>query len=1085
MKKIFPIFIAVLLMPMAALHAVVPAKLRCEYRVNPIGIDVLQPQLSWLIESQKSEPRGQMQAAYQVLVASSEALLQKDRGDLWDSGKVQSDWQNQIEYGGKNLVSRAQCFWKVRVWTLTSDLRPQPSVPSDWSKTASWTMGLLNPSDWQAKWIKANTSPLAKTGLEKCSWIWLPNADSLGKTPPGTAYFRTCLTLPPDINIKSATALMSADNEFVLFVNGKEALKGNDWRFIRKADLGKLLKPGENILAVKAINADDGTGPNPAGLIRQVTVELADGRQVKLETGPAWKASDKEQPGWMEPGFKDTGWTDVRVVAKFGEGPWTNKLSDPWLPGSAGNDAQYFRKEFPVSKPVKRAVVRFACLGFADVLINGRKPDETLMLAPRFANPACRVIYTTVDVTQSLRQGDNCMGVIVGNGYNSPPSKGWNDWQKSRGAPQLLLELEVEFTDGSTVAICTDETWTASLGRIRHNDFWIKEVHDLNLEQDGWALPASNDKFAQWKPVVLAAAPKGKLQALRNPPVRRFESVKALRKDGNKYVFDRVYTGFPLIKVKGKGGDVVSIRGNAKLAMRGVFGPVNIDFKLKDSNEVILEPRFFVHTIGPEFTMTGLKQLPAPEDVSIEVVHADLQQNGAFACANPLFNELHRIGQHTHLNYILNYPLDPTREKAGWSQDMQSMFDSASYLTDTATLYEEWWQDYADIQLPDGRVASVAPTNVGHIDTWNDPWWGGMIIYTPWRLYEFYGDVQFLKRAYEPMKRYFAWLKKQADAKGGILEWAGASDWIEVGVEGWGPPKRTPTLLVSSMAYIYYADILAKSSALLGHQKDAATYKALAEKTREIFNQKHFNPVTGLYAGAADSQASLIMPLALGVVPEDKKSLVLQKLEENIKARNYHLSTGFVSNPYLLHGLTDLGRADLVGRMMNQTDWPSFNTVAKDGVFMETWRGGMAQMPSLGGSSTAWFYRAVLGIRSDLAKPGFKRIIIKPEMMPEVTWAKGHYDSIYGRIISDWKLEGTKLTMDITIPSNTTATVFVPAINTSSVTESGKPADKADGVKFLRMEKNAAVYEVGSGTYQFQSTVPVIPKDKILEHPKQ
>ncbi len=873
---------------MASLHAADIVNLRCEYRNNPLGIDVARPRLSWEIEerNQRPEARNQKQSAYHLLVASSEELLAKDQGDLWNSGKVGTDQTLNIEYAGKTLVSRQKCYWKVRSWFNDGKV-------SKWSKPSAWTMGLLSSSDWRAKWIKYS----------------------------------------------SETA----------------------------------------------------------------------------------------------------------------------------------EEAHYFRKEINLGKPVKRAVVRFACLGFADVLINGRKPDETLMIAPRFANPAYRLIYTTLDVTSLMKQGDNCIGAIVGNGYNSPPSKGWNDWQASAGMPQLLLELEVEFSDGSSCMMGTDDTWTASLGRIRYNDFWVKEVHDLNKEQDGWALPAFKDTLRQWKPVALAGAPKGRLQALRNPPVRRFESVKALRRDGNNYIFDRVYTGFPRIRVKGKPGDVVSIRGNQKLAMREVFGPVCIDFTLRDTNEVILEPRFFVHTIGPEFTITGLDHLPAPEDVSIEVVHADLRSSGDFECSNPLFNELHQIGKHTHFNYVLNYPLDPTREKAGWSEDIQNMFESASYLTETTTLYEEWWQDYADVQMEDGRVASVAPTNVGHVDTWNDPWWGGMIIYAPWRLYEFYGDVRILKRAYEPMKLYFSWLRKQADSTGGILEWAGASDWIEVGIEGWGPPKRTPTFLVSTMAYICYADILAKSSSLLGHNEDAATYKSIAESTREIFNKKYLDPATGLYAGADDSQASLIMPLALGVVPEEMKSLVLQRLVENIKARNYHLSTGFVSNPYLLEGLTDLGRADLVGRIMNQTDYPSFYSVAKNGVFMETWRGGMAQMPSLGGSSTAWFYRAILGIRNDTVQPGFKHFIIKPEMVSEVTWAKGHFDSPYGRIVSNWKREGRKLTMEVTIPANTTATVFIPAKDATSVRESGKPVAKAEGVKFTSRENGTVVFEVGSGTYTFVS----------------
>lgn len=799
------------------------------------------------------------------------------------------------------------------------------------------------------------------------------------------------------------------------------------------------------------------------GTDQTINIEYA-GKALVSRQKCYWKVRSWSNDGKVSKWSKPSVWTMGLISSSDWRAKWI-KYSSETL-----NEAQYLRKDINLDKTVKRGVLRFACLGFADVLINGLKPDESLMIAPRFANPAYRVIYTTLDVTRLLRKGDNCLGVVLGNGYNSPPSKGWGGWQASLGMPQLLLELELQFTDGSSSLVGTDETWTANLGRIRYNDFWIKEVHDLNKEQDGWALPSFKDALGQWKPVVIANAPKGRLQALRNPAVRRFESVRALRRDGNKYIFDRVYTGFPRIKVKGKPGDVVSIRGNEKLAMRK-FGPVTIDFTLRDAKEVILEPRFFAHTIGTEFTITGLDQLPEPKDVSIEVVHADLQPSGSFECSNPLFNELEKIGRHTHLNYITNYPLDPTREKAGWTQDVQNMFESASYMTSTTTLYEEWWQDFADVQLEDGRVASVAPTNVGHVDTWNDPWWGGMIIYTPWRLYEFYGDVQILKKAYEPMKLYFSWLKKQADAKGGILEWAGASDWIEVGIESWGRPKRTPMILVSTMAYIYYADVLAKSAALLGYQDDAADYKSIAENTRKIFNNKYLDPATGLYAKAKDSQASLIMPLALGVVPEDMKSRVLERLEENIKSRNYHLSTGFVSNPYLLQGLTDLGRADLVGRIMNQKDYPSFYSVVKNGVFMETWRGGMAQMPSLGGPSTAWFYRAILGIRNETTQPGFKHFILKPEMVSEVTWAKGHYDSPYGRIISNWKREDKKLTMEITVPVNTSATVFVPALDQTAVTESGKPASKAEGVKFLRMENGAAIYTVGSGNYRFQSTL--------------
>jgi len=856
--------------------------LKCEYMTNPLGIDSPKPRLSWVLES---DQRSQKQTAYQVLVASSLGKLNKDIGDLWDSGEVSSDESLHHCYNGKTLNSRQTCFWKVRVWA-------QDGQKSQSSKPNQWTMGVLAPNQWKGKWIQSSLQPVKKEA------------------------------------------------------------------------------------------------------------------------------------------------------------------------------AYYMRKDISLDKPVKRGLARFACLGFVDLLVNSKKPDDSVMINTPYTNPDHRVKYVTYDVTGLLSKGANCIAAIVGNGYNSPPSGAWNSWQKSKGLPRLLLEIEIEFADGSQKFIGTDDTWQNSYGRIQYNDFWVKEVHDLRKEQTGWNL-ASFDA-SNWQKVTLAEPPKGTLRTARVRPVRKHETVNPLRREGNKYFFDKVYTGYPRIKVKGKAGDVVKVRGKDVHAMRKVFGPVVVDYTLKDDKDVILEPRFFAHTIGPTLEIEGVENLPELKDVEIVRVHGDLENAGQFECSNPLFNELAEIGRRTYLNYTHYYPNDPTREKAGWSEDMQNMWDSASYMTDTAVMYEMWWKDYADTQKPDGNVSSVAPINIGYTDCWNDPWWGGMICYAPWRHYEYYGDKQLLENAYEPMKRYVAYLTELADKTDGVLQWAGASDWIEVGIKHWGPPKRTPKFLVSTMAWYYYATIVQHSAEILGKDEDVETYKKLAEKIRNTFNEKHFDPKTGLYAKATDSQASLIMPLYFDIVPEGKEELVMQRLVENIKKRDNHLSTGFVSNPYLLHGLTDLGRAGLVGKIVNQKDHPSFYSTSKYGVFMETWTAGMAQMPSLGGSCVGWLYRGVLGIRGDLNAPGFKHFVIKPEPMDEVTWAKGHYDSIRGRIVSDWKIEGGTFTLKVEIPANTTATVYVPGKN---ITESGSPVAKAEGLTFLRMENNKSVFTVESGKYKFESVL--------------
>ncbi len=769
------------------------------------------------------------------------------------------------------------------------------------------------------------------------------------------------------------------------------------------------------------------------------------------------------------------------------EGPWsaaaswrmgaleTDERAGVWIqagiPSAEGDPdpreaAVDFRKSFLLDQPPRRAFVRFMALGFADLRVNGTRPDERRRIAPPYTNPLHRVKEVSEEVTGLLQVGENVLAVVLANGYQCPPSGAWGAWQKSAEPPRFLLELELELADGSRRLLGSDPTWRRRPGAIVHNDFWMQEAWDLRREQKGWDRPGFGD--ADWTAAARSAlAPVGRRVAAHVRPVRTQREVPALRREGNRYVFDGVFTGYPKLWVRGRAGEVVRIRGEEVDEING-FGPLRVDFTLAEDGGQWIEPLFTVHTLGPVLTVEGLEILPEAEEVRIVQTCGDLVETGDFECANPLWNELHAIGRRTHRNYVLHYPLDPTREKAGWSQDIQNMFDSGSYLTDTWRLYASWWRDLADVQDPDGYVPSVAPTQFGRVEACNDPWWGGMICYTPWRLYEWYGDKAILEEAYEPMKRYVDHLTGlAADTEDGLLHWAGASDWIEVGIEGWGRPKRTPAFLVSTLAWHLYATHLAKTATLLGRDEDAGTYRKLADDIRDRFNRVCLDPETGLYAGAADSQASLIMPLAMGVVPEKAKEKVLDRLLENIRQRDDHLSTGFVSNLYLLHGLTDLGRADVVARILNQRDYPSFYSTAAHGVFMETWRGGMAQMPSLAGPCVGWLYRAVLGIRNDPAHPGFTRFVIHPEPVAEVDWARGHYDSPRGRIAVDWKKTDGRFTLQVEVPPNTRATVWLPAADGARVTEAGQELATVPGLVDLGQCGGARVLEIGSGRYVF------------------
>ena len=695
-------------------------------------------------------------------------------------------------------------------------------------------------------------------------------------------------------------------------------------------------------------------------------------------------------------------------VETYGWG--TAHLTDASTPPvTARREAVMMRRDIVLPEKPTRAVARVAGMGLVDLMVNGRKAGDRVM-APAFTDFTKRVYFDTYDVTELLHGGKNTLSALVGNGHFAAPGRGWNSWFGVGNEPVASVALEITMADGSIKRLGTDASWKWSTGEITNNDFYTGETQDLRLAKTGWTSPGFDD--SQWQPVAVVAPPPGVLLPNPCPPVRVTSEAKPVRVEGNKYIFDAMYTGWPRVRVHGEAGQVVRITGSA-----------DYQFTLKGGGEEILEPRFVIQTIGPEITIEGIAPPPA-DAVTIKRANADLRRTGDFSCSDPFLNRVYEAFIRTHENYTFDFPWDPTREKAGWTQDVQTMFDSAAYSTDMQAVYTRWWRDFVDNQTPDGSVGSVIPLPWGgqeHI--WNDPWWSGMIIYTPWKLYQFYGDPKLLTEAYEPMRAYFNWLSNKADADG-ILRWSGASDWIEVGIDGWGPPKRTPTFLVSTCAWYLYADILRQTATILSKRDDAARYAQVAGKIRDALNAKHFDPSTGLYANATDSQTALILPLALGMVPETKRPLVIQRLRENIEKWNGHLSTGFVGTPYLLETLADLGLAELSHTICTRQDYAGWNTLIKHGVMMETWNGGMAQMPSLGGSIGQWFFRTLGGIRA--AAPGFKKILIKPSIVGNLTSVNTWHDCPHGRIVSNWKINGGKLEMAVTIPAGTSATVQIP-----------------------------------------------------------
>jgi alpha-L-rhamnosidase len=473
--------------------------LRCEYRENPLGIEAAKPRLSWKIKAgdQRSEVRDQQQTAYQVLVASSPELIAKDQGDLWDSGKVVSDQSIQVEYAGKQLGSGRLCHWKVRVWD-------KDGKPSAWSAPAGWSMGLLDANDWQAKWVRPDPWMFGTRELDHCAWIWFPHAGATAEMPPTPAYFRARMKLPADGTLRRASVTMCADNDFVLFLNGKEVLKGCSWNSPEKADLTALLKGGDNVFAVAAGNGGD--KQNPAGLLGCVTAELADGRQLTLATGLAWKAQSSEQAGWREAGFNDAAWPVAREMAKFGGAPWEQIKAQ--VATMENSPAVWMRKEFDLAIIPVRALAYVNVSGYYELYVNGKKVSDDV-LAPAVSQDKKRSLYTTYDISKLLRAGSNCVGLWLGRG-----------WAKGGAIGRVQLDL---FVAGQRVVVGTDRTWTGmtSTHALRGPWEWNNmggESIDARKEIAGWNEVGCTT--GSWLSVVEVTAPEGAVTAQSCPPNR-------------------------------------------------------------------------------------------------------------------------------------------------------------------------------------------------------------------------------------------------------------------------------------------------------------------------------------------------------------------------------------------------------------------------------------------------------------------------------------------------------------------------------------------------------------------------------------
>jgi alpha-L-rhamnosidase len=1055
--------------------------LRCEYLVNPPGIDARRPRLSWKLKAVAPEARNLAQSAYQVMVAPTEALLGENNGALWDTGKVISDQSLHVAYAGKVLTSHATCWWKVRVWD-------QDNKQSTWSKPARWTMGLLEPGDWTGRWIGWDGGEETDdeiSPLKAAAWVWYPGGNHTVGAPIGTRYFRRVVSLSGDRRVRKAALLMGADDSFVAYINGRSLGGGQGWTDVKVIDVTREIRPGLNLIAVAATNsfvASVKPDQNPAGLIGLLKIEFDEGQPLLIPTDLRWRAGENEVAGWEKEGFDDTSWPVVQQSGTLGIAPW-GKVSGSnhrRLPG------RMLRHEFKAAKEVRRATAYVCGLGFFDLHLNGRRVGDDLM-NPALSGYDRRALYVAFDVTHDIHKGENAVGVELSNGRYFAPRRDIPVPMTTYGFPKLLFQMRLEYSDGSIENVVSNADWRLTTqGPTRASNEFDGEEYDARREMPGWSSPGYDD--SRWQSVALVAPPGGVLEAQMLEPIRVTEVLKPAAITNPRpgvFMVDFGQSFYGSVRLKGSGpaGQTVRIRTSFNVTPDGLLNVANdrsannLDiYVMKGQSVETWQPRFKANATRYA-QVEGFPGTPTRDNFEGLVIHTDMEAVGEFNCSNPLINRIYQNGRWGTRMQNRSVPMEPDRdERMPWSGHPAKTSESEGYAFNVARFYDHFLHNYRTHQAADGSLQEILPPYW----TFNskDIIWPSVITIIPDWYFNFYGDLQPLADNFDCMKRWVLFHQKAYQKPDYTIDYCNYGDWVDGSwIKGTLDKRTTSRPLMSTAYYFNNLRIVARAAGLLGKRDDARQFGDLAAKVKEGFNRRFFNAKTNRYE--SETQGSYVFPLAFGLVPESSRAAVIKNLVDEIQIKHSgHTSVGLVGMQWFMQTLTDAGRADVAYQVATQTTRPSWGYMVSRGAttIWERWDtdiqdGGMngESQKILSGNLEAWMYQTLGGINYDPERPGFKHIILHPRVVGDLTFVKASHRSLYGPIGSEWKIASGAFVWSVEVPPNATATIYVPAKDASAVIEGTRPAVEAKGVRFLRMEGAAAVYSIGSGTYVFRS----------------
>jgi len=805
-----------------------------------------------------------------------------------------------------------------------------------------------------------------------------------------------------------------------------------------------------------------------------------DGQALKSYQRVYWQVrvvdNHGEKSKWSDPAFFETGiLEDAAWEANWITPTWEEDVSK-------SNPSPYLRKEFTLGKTIKNARLYISAQGLYQVEINGERVGEQ-EFTPGWTSYNTRLQYQIYDITAQLVQKQNAIGIVLGDGWfrgNLPRKRNFYGTELA-----TIAQIMVEYSDGTSEVITTNESWKAATGPILESDIYNGEVYDANKELNGWSKISYDD--SNWKATKILETSKMILIAPEGPPVKVVNKLEPLsiKKTDEGWLVDmgQNMVGWIQIKASGNNGDVLTLKHAEVLDKEGNMYYDNLraakctnTYTLKGGTEETFEPHFTFQ--GFRYVMVeGYPGELTADDIRGMVIHSDMKPSGTFTCSDSLINQLqHNIVWGLKGNF-LDVPTDcPQRdERLGWTGDAQVFGPTACFNVDAATFYTKWLRDLAADQDEDGSIPHVIPNVLGHGGATG---WADAGIMIPWAVYLDYGDVSVLENQYESMKQWIAYMKQRA---GEDLIWDGDphfGDWLSfASTRSDYMGAYTHKDLIATAYYSYSSSIIARVANILGHEQDEAYYSELSEKVRLAFNEEFVTPNGRL---VAHTQTAYTLALAFDLLDEETAEKGAAYLAGDVEQFG-HITTGFLGTPLISLTLTDIGRNDLAYQLLNRKEYPSWLYPVTMGAttIWERWDGqkpdSTFQNPGMNsfnhyayGAIGKWMYQVVAGIGIDEKNPGYKHIIINPRPGGGLTSAKATHKSLYGEIASGWELEGEKLTMKVEIPANTTASIHIPGdlsgveINSSSLTDSGLDYKTVDG---------ETVLSAGSGSYVIVTTL--------------